>query len=310
VTTARGERFRARAVVVALPLNALGGIRFTPELAPARGAAARERHAGAGVKLYVRVDQALPPLAIFAPESEPLSSIFTMGGEHRDELVAFGTDPTRIDAHSRRAVQDELRRYLPDAEVVETVSHDWHLDPWSLGTWCVLRKGQMTKYLAALREPEGRVHFAGADWALGWRGFIDGAIENGMEVARQVVAQLEGRAEASARGANGARRAAAATAPAGAAGLHACEACHPTDASGRAGVGPNLRGVYGRPAGRAPGFPYSAALREREIVWSDAELDAFLANPAGHLPGTAMPFAGLKDPAERRAVIRILRELR
>ena len=135
----------------------------------------------------------LPPLAIFAAESEPFSSVFTMEGGGHSELVAFGTDPKRIDVHSRAAVQEALRRFLPEVEVADTLAYDWHLDPYSLGTWCILRQGQMTRYLTALREPHDRVHFAGGDIALGWRGFIDGAIESGNRVAHEVVARLEGR---------------------------------------------------------------------------------------------------------------------
>jgi len=303
VTSEGGERFRARAVVAALPMNVLGKIRFTPALQSAKLAASRERHAGAGVKLYARVRGEFPPLAIFAPESEPLSSVFTMGGDsHGTEFVAFGTDPRRIDSHSASAVQAFLRRFLPDVEVTDTVAYDWHLDPWSLGTWCVLRKGQATKYLAALREPHGRVHFAGADWALGWRGFIDGAIESGIRVAQQVVAQLDDRVVPT-----------AAAAPPPAAeevALQQCVVCHPTDASGKPGVGPNLRGVHGRAAASDPGFSYSEALRGRGATWTDSELDAFLSDPAGYAPGTSMPFAGLKDPAARAEVIRILRSLK
>ncbi len=302
VVTEAGERFRARAVVAALPLNVLAKIRFTPELHPDKVAASRERHAGAGIKLYARVRGELPPVAIFAPESEPLSSVFTMAqGEHGSELVAFGTDPRRIDAHSAPAVQAFLRRFLPDVEVRDTVSYDWHLDPWSLGTWCVLRKGQMGKYLPGLRAPQGRVHFAGADWALGWRGFIDGAIEMGNRVAQQVVAQLEERAEPQEAATDGRD---------GEPALQSCAVCHPSDASGAHGVGPNLRGVHGRDAAADPGFAYSRALRERGVTWTDAELDAFLADPAGYVPGTTMPFSGIADPQERAAVIRALRQLR
>ncbi|MEN8181833.1 MAG: FAD-dependent oxidoreductase [Myxococcota bacterium] len=305
ITTQGGERFTARAAIAALPMNVLANIRFTPVLHPDKVAASRERHAGAGVKVYVRVRGELPPLAIFAAESEPFSSVFTMGGGgHGAELVAFGTDPKRIDVHSRAAVQGALRRFLPEVEVANTLAYDWHLDPYSLGTWCILRKGQMTRFLAALRESHGRVHFAGSDLALGWRGFIDGAIESGNRVAQEVIARLEGRTAG-----------APAPAPAselaqGEATVQQCAVCHPTDASGSHGAGPNLRGVIGRPAASAPDFAYSEALRGRGTTWTDQELDAFLTEPAGYAPGTSMPFAGLKDPTDRAAVIRFLRDLK
>jgi monoamine oxidase len=310
ILTERGERFTARAVIAALPMNVLSTIRFTPPLHPDKLAASRERHAGAGVKVYIRVRGKLPPLAIFADESQPLASIFTLhGGGGDSELVAFGTDPAKIDVNSKSAVQEVLRRFLPDAEVVSTLSYDWNLDPYSLGTWCILRKGQMTKYLASLREPHGRVHFAGGDFALGWRGFIDGAIESGNREAHAVIARLEGRPQPT-----------TATRPEvpestaelslGDVTFQQCAVCHPTDPSGKPFVGPNLRGIFGRQVASDPSFPYSQALRSRANQWSDEELDAFLADPAAYASGTIMPFAGLKDPADRAAVIRYLRDLK
>ena len=55
------------------------------------------------------------------------------------------------------------------------------------------------------------------------------------------------------------------------------------------------------------GFAYSDALAGRHgQTWTYQELDAFLANPKAHLPGTKMTFAGLSDPKDRAAVIRYL----
>lgn len=46
------------------------------------------------------------------------------------------------------------------------------------------------KYLDGLRQTVNRIHFASGDWALGWRGFIDGAIEEGTRCAREVQLSL------------------------------------------------------------------------------------------------------------------------
>lgn len=46
------------------------------------------------------------------------------------------------------------------------------------------------QYLEALRERHGNILFASADWALGWRGFIDGAIEEGSRAAKQIIDEL------------------------------------------------------------------------------------------------------------------------
>ncbi|MCK6554515.1 FAD-dependent oxidoreductase [Candidatus Binatia bacterium] len=304
VTTAAHETVRARAVIAALPLNVLAQIEFSPSLDPLKVAAARERHAGAGVKAYIRVRGELPRMLALAPETEPFSTIMTAhGGKDGGVLIAFGTDPRKIDVHAVSAVQAEVRRYLPQAEVIETFAYDWHLDPYARGTWCIFRKEQITKYLAALRAPAGRVYFAGGDFALGWRGFIDGAIESGTRTAHEVIDRLHDRPQRRSRAAvhGGAGEAAH-----GATAFGPCAVCHPTDASGRSGAGPNLRGVVGRKAASDPSFAYSEALRARGATWTETELDAFLADPQAYAPGTTMSFAGLKDPAARAAVIRVL----
>ena len=84
-----------------------------------------------------------------------------------------------------------MRVFLPDAEVEEVAGHDWVADEFSRGTWPVYRPRQLTRYLRALQQPEGRVILAGSETANGWCGFIDGAIESGLRAARQVAGLLE-----------------------------------------------------------------------------------------------------------------------
>lgn len=84
-----------------------------------------------------------------------------------------------------------------------------------------------------------------------------------------------------------------------------CTACHSRDAGAPQRMGPNLRGVVGRKAGSNPGFDYSPALKASNITWDAAQLDAYLAAPAKHVPGTRMVIA-VPDPARRQALIEYL----
>jgi cytochrome c len=88
-----------------------------------------------------------------------------------------------------------------------------------------------------------------------------------------------------------------------------CLSCHTLDPSGKhVAAGPNLRGIVGRRAGTLPGFEYSPALRDSGIRWTEEELARFLEKPSRRIPGTIMMFVGLKQPADRAALICYLRE--
>jgi cytochrome c len=68
-------------------------------------------------------------------------------------------------------------------------------------------------------------------------------------------------------------------------------------------MGPSLSGLDGRTAASISGFNFSAALRDRAIVWNASTLDAFLANPQAFVPGTVMPFGGIRNATQRSALI-------
>lgn len=85
-----------------------------------------------------------------------------------------------------------------------------------------------------------------------------------------------------------------------------CAACHAIEANR---TGPQHCGLFGRRAGTAPGFSgYSQAMRASGLVWNERTLDRFLQNPMQAVPGTAMGYAGVKDAAERAALLAWLRQ--
>ena len=85
-----------------------------------------------------------------------------------------------------------------------------------------------------------------------------------------------------------------------------CKACHNADAT-KHKVGPHLVGIFGRKAAATDFKKYSKALKESGITWDEANLDKWLENPKGMLPGTKMLYPGLKKAEHRADVIEYLK---
>ena len=94
-----------------------------------------------------------------------------------------------------------------------------------------------------------------------------------------------------------------------------CSSCHALPADNKNAVGPSLHGVVGRHAGRAPGYTYSSAMKDSNIVWTEEQLDGYLTSPQKYVGPIGYPphkevkmtFPGLKDPADRKATIAFLK---
>lgn len=90
--------------------------------------------------------------------------------------------------------------------------------------------------------------------------------------------------------------------------LRKCSICHTLRGGGARRAGPPLEGLFGRPAGSVPGYPYSEAVRDSGLVWSEQTIDAlFDTGPAHYIPGTKMPMQRIVAPEDRADLIEFLR---
>lgn len=90
-------------------------------------------------------------------------------------------------------------------------------------------------------------------------------------------------------------------------GVPGCRSCHASDLEPKSiKNGPTLIGIVGRRKASVPDFGYSEALRRLGGIWTVAELNAFIAAPLDHVPGSSMDFVGIRDLERRVNIIAYL----
>jgi monoamine oxidase len=182
VHTRDGDTFTARCAIVAVALNALGAIEFSPPLPEDKRRAIELGQASRGIKvmIHARGEDVLQNSIRFLHPFGYLGSELLLG-DGTQLMIGFGGDAERCDPADLAAMQTSLDQMLPGYEVLDATAHDWVGDEFSLGTWAIHRPGWYEHHHAAMRRPEGNVILAGSDLANGWAGFIDGAIESGLQ---------------------------------------------------------------------------------------------------------------------------------
>lgn len=86
-----------------------------------------------------------------------------------------------------------------------------------------------------------------------------------------------------------------------------CIACHALTKDENK-FGPSLHAVFDSKAGGVETFTnYSSAIKSSNVVWSHDNLREFLKSPQQFLPGTSMPFGGVKDEGELNDLVEFLK---
>jgi cytochrome c len=90
--------------------------------------------------------------------------------------------------------------------------------------------------------------------------------------------------------------------------FHSCRTCHYPEQGIGHNNGPALWNILGTTAGTQPGFDnYSETMRQSGVVWNQAYLDAWLADPEAFMPGTTMMALPVRDAGKRADIIAYLK---
>jgi monoamine oxidase len=185
-----GGTFDALAAVVAVPLNTWKNIAFSPALSAAKEEFTAEELAGHDVKVWAQV-RGIPDYSAALGWNTPLQWLSCeFLREDGSIMCGFAFNEDEMDPKDRGSVERAIHDYFPEGEVVQWWSEDFNASPYSLGTWTAFRPGQITKFGAASRQAEGLLSFATADVAVGFSGWIEGALESGARAAEETLEKL------------------------------------------------------------------------------------------------------------------------
>ncbi len=194
VTTVSGATFESAKLISTIPLNVLRTVNFSPPLSPEKAAAIEKGHIGLHSKIHYEVSGR--ELRSWSGYSFPGQGILYAYGDDvtltgNTHVVAFGGSAVPLHGEDdMEKTKDALLYLRKDLNIKRVLFHNWVRDPYAKSSWCMFPKEFATRYLGALQEKHGNIWFASADWADGWRGFIDGAIEQGTVVAQRVADSL------------------------------------------------------------------------------------------------------------------------
>ncbi|KAJ5109288.1 hypothetical protein N7456_005963 [Penicillium angulare] len=191
VTLKDGRHFHSRYCVSTIPLNVLKKVEFDPPLLPLKAEASSIGMVTLGSKYHFKFSDKQPGFFAGASPKSAFGFSFSDHETSNGQTLAIGFGNTGYVKEFKKPdeVIGAYQKLFPHRIDIQGYAiHDWRSDPFAESAWCTFRPGFASKYLKALQESHGRRLFmASADWADGWRGFIDGAIEQGTRNAVSVI---------------------------------------------------------------------------------------------------------------------------
>ncbi len=196
---------RAKRAIVAVPPTIAGRIAYDPPLPALRDQLTQRMPQGSVIKTMAIYEEPYwrreglsgqgtsdaGPARVTFDNSPPDGSPGVLLGFLEGRFARHWA--TRQAAERREAILAGHARLFGEraARPIEFVERIWAEEEWTRGCYgCLMTTGGWTEYGRALREPVGRLHWAGAETATVWSGYMDGAVSSGERAAAEVLAQI------------------------------------------------------------------------------------------------------------------------
>lgn len=198
-----GGTVSAARVIVAIPPTLAGRLDYRPALPAARDGLTQQMPMGSVIKIQIAYPTPFwreAGLSGFAFDLDGALSV-TLDNSPPDGAVGvlvgfFEGAHARTAAERRAAAVTALTALFgpPAAEPVDYTEVNWMEEEYTRGCYGGrLGAGVWTQFGPALAAPVGRIHWAGAETADIWNGYMDGAVRSGHRAAAEVLDRLDPR---------------------------------------------------------------------------------------------------------------------
>jgi len=191
------------AVAVCLPPVLASEIAFAPDLPPRHAELLATLPMGSSIKFHAIYDR--PFWRNLSLNGAALSTRHTVCVTYDNSPVTGSTagalvglvvadHAKRLSSLDRSAQETEICGSLEElfgpaaGSPRELVIQDWSAETWSRGCYSAYFAPMVWTTLGrSIREPHGRVHWAGTEVATRWNGYMEGALRSGVSVARELL---------------------------------------------------------------------------------------------------------------------------
>ena len=204
ITTSQGQ-YKARKVIIAVPLPLVTAVAFDPPLPAAKMALHKQMNMGSVIKIWVAYDRPFWREQGFngsiVREDSPVSPVFDVTPEDSKIGLISGFFDADNAIENSDLSQDERKQIVIDmlvenfgTEARSPIAYQdnvWTNEQWSGGCYgAYAPPGVYARYGEWLRKVIGPLHWAGTETSPKWTGYIDGAIQSGGRAAKEVSKHL------------------------------------------------------------------------------------------------------------------------
>jgi monoamine oxidase len=201
------DSFKCQYVIVAIPPTLTGQILYDPPMPPVRMQMTQRVPMGTSIKCLAVYPEAFwrnenggawiglgdLPTVSYAADSSPPSGTPGVMVSFIEGTKALATEPLSAKQRRELVLADYVGYFGPKmASPTQYYEKNWPAEPYSAGAACFFTPpGVLSEpFGPAIREPIGRIYWAGTEAAERWMGYVDGALSAGQSAARTVLTRL------------------------------------------------------------------------------------------------------------------------